>query len=106
VHEKIICEGEVISLANPLNHYSFPTLAILMQKTVTYADLFAEKRAKAGANFKTSDAVVRPIWRFIRAYIIKRGFMDGFPGFFIAIATAFGVLLRYTRLYEYKKPWK
>lgn len=106
VHEKIICEGKVITLNNALNHYSFPSLAVLMQKTVTYADLFAEKRAKAGVGFKASDAVLRPIWRFMRAYFIKLGFLDGFPGFFIAAATAFGVLLRYTRLYEFKFPWK
>ena len=33
----------------------------------------------------------RPAWRFFRAYILKLGCLDGFPGFYIAWATAFGV---------------
>jgi hypothetical protein len=44
--------------------------------------------------------VFRPWWRFFRAYIIRRGFLDGFPGFWIAIATAFFAFVRYSRKYE------
>jgi len=32
--------------------------------------------------------------------VIKRGFLDGYPGFYIAWATAFGAFVRYSRLYE------
>jgi hypothetical protein len=31
---------------------------------------------------------------------LRRGFLDGFPGWYIAWATAFGALVRYGRLYE------
>jgi hypothetical protein len=47
--------------------------------------------------------VVRPFWRFVRAYVFKLGFLDGFPGFYIAWATAFGAFVRYSRLYEAEK---
>ena len=45
-------------------------------------------------------AVSRPLWRFFRAYVLRRGFLDGYPGLYIAAATAFGVFVRHTRLYE------
>jgi hypothetical protein len=32
--------------------------------------------------------------------VIKCGFLDGYPGFYIARATAFGSFVRYSRLYE------
>ena len=38
--------------------------------------------------------------RQLVAYFLKLGFLDGYPGFYIAVANAFGVLVRQTRLYE------
>jgi hypothetical protein len=46
---------------------------------------------------------VQPFWRFVREYVFKLGFLDGFPGFYIAWATAFGAFVRYSRLYEAEK---
>jgi hypothetical protein len=53
-----------------------------------------------GRKFSAFTAIVRPCWRFFRAYVIKLGFLDGYPGFYIAHATAFGAFVRYSRLYE------
>ncbi|MEI8011551.1 MAG: hypothetical protein WCI27_03575, partial [Candidatus Omnitrophota bacterium] len=47
--------------------------------------------------FYAARAILRPCWRFIRAYIFKLGFLDGYPGFYIAHATAFGAFVRYSR---------
>ena len=44
--------------------------------------------------------VLRPPARFARAYFLKRGFLDGVPGFVIAVATAFSVFLKYAKLWE------
>jgi hypothetical protein len=47
--------------------------------------------------------IVRSLWRFVRAYVFRRGFLDGYPGFFIAFSTAYSTLFRHTRLYEYRQ---
>jgi hypothetical protein len=39
----------------------------------------------------------------LRAYLLKRGFLDGIPGFVIAAATAFHVLLKYAKLWELER---
>jgi hypothetical protein len=44
--------------------------------------------------------VSRPFWRFVRAYVVRRGFLDGFPGLWIAMATSFSAFVRYSRKYE------
>ena len=38
----------------------------------------------------------------MRAYVIRLGFLDGFPGFYIAVATAFSTFTRYSQLFEYE----
>jgi len=100
VHEKMECDGPVETLRGDLHHFSFPTLASHVGKINPFADLFLRQQQARGKRFSTAAAVFRPSWRFFRGYVLRRGFLDGYPGFYIAIATAFGALVRYSRLYE------
>ena len=100
VHEKMECDGPVTTLHGDLHHFSFPTLASHVAKINPFADLFVRQQQERGRSFSLGEAVFRPAWRFFRAYILKLGFLDGFPGFYIAWATAFGAFVRYSRLYE------
>ena len=100
VHEKIEYEGAIATLRGDLHHYSFPTLSSHVAKINPFADLFVRQQQARGGRFMLRDVVVRPAWRFFRAYVLRRGFLDGFPGFYIACATAFGAFVRYSRLYE------
>ena len=100
VHERIDCEGSVATLRGDLHHYSFPTLGNHVAKINPFADLFVRQQKARGRRFSVATAILRPDWRFFRAYVFKLGFLDGFPGFYIAWATAFGAFVRYSRLYE------
>lgn len=100
VHEKVECDGDVATLRGDLHHYSFPTLSSHVAKITPFADLFVRQQEAKGGRFSLAAAVFRPAWRFFRAYVLRRGFLDGFPGFYIAWATAFSTLVRYSRLYE------
>ncbi|MEX2045435.1 MAG: glycosyltransferase family 2 protein [Opitutus sp.] len=100
VHEKVACRGPVAILRGDLHHYSFPSLSSHISKINAFADLFVRQQQVRGTRFSLVEAVFRPTWRFIRGYVFRRGFMDGYPGFYIAVATAFGVFVRHSRLYE------
>lgn len=100
VHEKMEADGQVATLAGDLHHYSFPTLSSHVAKINPFADLFVQQQRARGRRFSAAAAVLRPFWRFFRAYVLRLGFLDGYPGFYIAWATAFGAFVRYSRLYE------
>ncbi|MEO6245106.1 MAG: glycosyltransferase family 2 protein [Opitutaceae bacterium] len=100
VHEKIEARGPVATLRGDLHHYSFPTLASHVAKINPFADLFVRQQQAKGKKFSLVLALLRPGWRLFRAYVLKLGFLDGYPGFYIAWATAFGSFVRYSRLYE------
>jgi glycosyltransferase involved in cell wall biosynthesis len=102
VHEKMVADGPVATLHGDLHHYSFPTLSSHVAKINPFADLFLQQQEAKGRRFSLGAAVFRPWWRFVRAYFIKLGFLDGYPGFYIAVATAFGGFVRYSRLYEHE----
>jgi hypothetical protein len=72
-----------------------------VEKAVYFSDIYLQRQLDEGKRWKVSHALVRPVWRFLRGYVIRRGFLDGFPGFFIAWATAYMALMRHSRLYEH-----
>ena len=57
----------------------------------------------AGDGFNLLKLLLRPPLKFIGTYILKRGFLDGLPGFIIAVTSSFYVFLRYAKLWELQK---
>ncbi len=100
VHEKVETDDPVATLAGDLLHYPYPTLAAHHVKVLEYARLFAEKQVAEHRPWSTGAAMFRPAWRFFRCYFLRRGFLDGFPGFVAATATAYYTFLRYACYYE------
>lgn len=102
-HDKIALKGRAKKLKGDLHHYSFPSLNILNEKINYYGDIFLKRLLEKKARFSWVAVLFRSFWRFFRAYILRRGFLDGFPGFYIAYCQAFATFYRYSRLYEYNQ---
>lgn len=105
-HTHVEVDGRVATFRGDLWHYSNPTVNGYVQKIPYYADLYLQRQLAEGARWNAPAVVFRAAWRFLRAYVLKRGFMDGYPGFFLAVSTAYAALVRHTRLYEHQLPRK
>jgi glycosyltransferase involved in cell wall biosynthesis len=100
VHEKVECDGPVATLRGDLLHHPYPTIGAHHVKVLEYARLFAEKQVAHDQPWSLTETLFRPAWRFFRGYVLRRGFLDGFPGFVAAAATSYYTLLRYACHYE------
>lgn len=100
VHERMVVNGAHTTLEGDLLHYSFKDIRHYLTKHVSYSDVFVQHEEAGGRKWSLIDAIFRPWWRFFRAYVLRRGFLDGFPGFWIATATAFFAFIRHSRKYE------
>jgi glycosyltransferase involved in cell wall biosynthesis len=58
-------------------------------------DLF-DKGRKAGL----SDLILRPVTRFIKMYILRQGYRDGYHGAVLCMLGAFSVFMKYARLWH------
>ena len=99
-HDYIELEGPTVRLAGDLHHYSFPNINRYVEKINVFADVFLKRQKAEGKRWSLWANVTRPLWRFFRGYVIRRGFLDGFPGLWIAVATGFFAFVRYSRKYE------
>lgn len=100
VHEKIIDKGfRIIHLNAPIHHYSYENISDFIAKMQHYSSLFAEQNQhkKKSSVFK---AITHGLFGFIKSYIIKKGFSDGFAGFMISIYNAHTAFYKYLKLYE------
>jgi len=100
IHEFVDLQGSTTTFSEKLLHYSFPSMNAYIDKINPFADEFFKKQHAQKKAWSLGATVTRPLWRFFRGYFLKRGFLDGFPGLWIAVATAFSTFVRYSRSYE------
>lgn len=100
IHEFVEVQGTTSTFSADLLHYSFPSMNRYIDKINPFADEFLKKQIAQHKPWSLCATVTRPLWRFFRGYVLRRGFLDGFPGLWIAVATAFSTFVRYSRKYE------
>jgi glycosyltransferase involved in cell wall biosynthesis len=100
VHESIVVPGERGTLNGPLLHYTYPTVTSHIAKMNRYSDLSAEEAVARGKKSSVTGALLRGATKFLKMYFIKRGFLDGTAGFILAKNSAFGVYLKYLKIWQ------
>ena len=99
-HERILVAGPVRRLSHPLHHYSYRNMDDHVSRINRFTSISAQELKKGGGRWLLSDALLRPAVRFFRSYILKRGFMEGFAGFYVAVTSAVYVFLKYAKVWE------
>ena len=100
VHERLIPQGKVAKLENPLLHYSFMNYSQVLQKLDRYSSASAEQAFLKGKSSSPLKAVLHGVWAFFRTYILRAGFLDGSQGFALAISNGQGTYYRYIKLWH------
>ncbi len=99
VHELIEYDGEIGFLKNKIDHYSYQNYDYYSIKLDQYTSLQAEELFKKKRKVNAYHVIIKPIYRFCSHYILRLGFLDGFPGFVLANHHAYGVFTRYVKLW-------
>jgi len=106
VHEDIITTAlKTKELTGNIEHYSYQSLEQFVNKANTYSTLFAKNNAgkKSSSPLK---AFFNGFYSFIKTYIFKRGFLDGYVGLAIAFSHMITNFFKYLKLYELNKELK
>lgn len=102
-HVTIEVDGPVGELSADLLHYTYRDLRHHAERMVRYGVENAEARHERGVRFRISDLLLRPPYAFLKAYVLKRGFQDGMPGFLIGAMMGYYTFLKYARLWEIQR---
>jgi glycosyltransferase involved in cell wall biosynthesis len=99
-HDQVLVNGPVKRLKGHLWHYTYDDLHDQLITLNRYSTITANEKFKQAEKFRWLDFLFRPSLRFLKAYFLKRGFLDGRRGFLIAAISSFGVAMKYAKLWE------
>jgi glycosyltransferase involved in cell wall biosynthesis len=92
--------GKVGFLKGDLLHYSYESIAAHVTQTDKFTTIAARAAFKQGKRSSVFKIVTRPMFKFLRDYFFKRGFLDGRYGFIICSINSLYALLKYAKLHE------
>ncbi|HEV3163603.1 MAG TPA: glycosyltransferase family 2 protein [Isosphaeraceae bacterium] len=116
-HEHVELRGKVLRLQHQLDHHAYPNISIWVEKHHRYASWEAEMYERflrepvpasigPGKRFKRHlkklylRLPMRPLIRFIYAYIFRLGFLDGMPGLVFCTLLSYYDFLCWAKVYE------
>jgi len=106
VHEgyELLTKRPLGHLRNAIWQFPFAGLGEVIHKMNRYSTLGAEKLA--GRRASMGGALAHGAWAFVKHYVFKAGFLDGWAGFVIALGNFEGTFYRYAKAVERERGWK
>ncbi len=83
----------------------FRDFSEMLYKANRYSSLGVDRLEKKAIKPTMAKAVGRAAWAFFKHYVVKRGALDGWAGFAIAVGNAQGTYYRHAKLYEKQQGW-
>ena len=105
-HDRVVMDphSRICHLAGDLYHYTYRSIQDHIDQINRFSEIAARAAYADGRHANLlSDIVFNPLLTFFKKYFLKLGVLDGYPGFMIAIHTAYGKFLKYIKLRELNK---
>lgn len=105
VHEYLAYppDAAVCHLTGDLWHFSFDSLSDHLQRVDRYSTLAAQELHKKEVGGLWGKLITGPPLKFLKSYVFKNGWLDGFYGFCICSISAFDVFIRYAKAISLNK---
>lgn len=101
IHAAPKVEGTIARLSASFYHFGETNVHTKVEKINAYSTGLVEHKRRVRSGVNPLVLVFYPPWFFVRSYIFKRGFLNGWAGFIASSVAAFYVFLKYAKLYEH-----
>jgi glycosyltransferase involved in cell wall biosynthesis len=99
IHEHASVDGAVAMLDGDLDHAAYRSLADQLARLERYAGLMAQHMRATHRRARIANIVMNPFWRFVRGYLLRGGFLDGWRGLVFAYVEANYVRQKFIKLW-------
>jgi glycosyltransferase involved in cell wall biosynthesis len=80
IHERLVLKGEAGRMKNPMLHYSKDSIKAHVEVMNSYTTLEVKRAIKIGYMPTGYSVLIKPMLYFMKHYIFRAGFLDGFAG--------------------------
>ncbi len=99
VHEYWDIRGKVGMLNNKIDHYFCDNLFDFIERINWYSELHAKANQEEGKKSSLFKILFYPPFKFLDAFVLKKGFLDGVYGFVFAFLMSFHSFLSWSKLW-------
>jgi glycosyltransferase involved in cell wall biosynthesis len=85
-------------LKGDILHYSYYSVSEHLEQMNTFSTILAHSYYERGRRVYFFSVVLHPLWRFLKDFFLKTGFLDGYYGFIVSVNSAHEVFLKYVKL--------
>ena len=98
-HDRVEVDGsDIVTLAGDIYHYSFNSISEHINTLNSFTEIGANEIIKRGKPVTIFSPWHRSLWTFLKLYLFKRGFLDGYAGLVVAILSGFHVFVKYNKV--------
>ncbi len=90
-------------LKGDLFHYTYNTIEQHIKQADKFSTIGAAQICESKINVSVITLILHPFWRFLRSYIFRLGFLDGYRGFAVSIISSTETYLKYLKAYHKQK---
>lgn len=100
IHETLVVSDntEVVHLKGDILHYTYYSTDEHYRQADKFSTMTAQQAYDKGKKSSWFKIITNPCWKFIRDFIIKLGFLDGYTGFTICRISAYATYQKYKKL--------
>lgn len=100
VHEAVQCNGNIATLQGDLLHYTYRDIHDYLERMDRYSTLAAEEYHRCGKTAGVARMIASPLATFFKMYLLRKGLLDGWPGFVLSVLYAVYTFCKYAKLSE------
>lgn len=103
-HPRIDIDGTVGRIHEPMYHDAYRSFPEFFRTFLRYSSWGARDAYEKGRHAGFVELMLRPLWRFVSMYFLRRGFLDGYHGLILAGLYAASVFVKYAKLWQMRRP--
>jgi glycosyltransferase involved in cell wall biosynthesis len=98
-HDRVEVKSKNIStLQGDILHYSFNSISEHIKTIDNFTEIGAREIMKRGKAVRLWTPWLHGFWTFLRLYLFKRGFLDGYAGLIVSILSGMHVFIKYNKV--------
>lgn len=100
--ELVIADKRIMHLKGDILHYSYDSIKGHVIQANNFTDISAKELFNKGVKAPLWKLLVKPPVMFLKSYVLKAGFLDGWYGYLICRISANATFLKYAKLRQFR----
>lgn len=98
-HDRVEVEGSnIVTLKGDIQHFSFNSISEHIRTLDNFTEIGAREIIRRGKRVSMLSPWTHGLGTFIKLYLVKRGFLDGYAGLVVAILSGMHAFVKYNKV--------